>query len=54
MKRIAAVAMLLAGAAAFAMAQSTAGVPEIDPGTGMNAIALLAGAALVIRARFKK
>jgi len=51
--RIAAVAMFMLGVAGFAAAQNQ-GVPEIDPGTGMNAIALLAGAALVIRAGLKK
>jgi hypothetical protein len=29
-------------------------VPEIDPGMGVNAVALLAGAMLVIRSRRRK
>ena len=49
--RIAAAALLLIGAAGLASATA---VPEIDPGTGMNALALLAGATLVIRASLKK
>jgi uncharacterized protein (TIGR03382 family) len=31
-----------------------AGTPEIDPSSGTAALALLAGAVLVIRGRFKK
>jgi hypothetical protein len=53
LKRIVTVAMFMLGVAGLAAAQ-TLPVPEIDPGTGMNAIALLAGAALVIRAGLKK
>ena len=48
--RIAAAAFLMVGAAGLA----SAAVPEIDPGTGMNALALLAGATLVIRTGLKK
>ena len=33
---------------------ATPAVPEIDPSSGMSALALLAGAALVIRARRNK
>jgi hypothetical protein len=49
--RIASIALLVVGASAVASATP---VPEIDPGTGMNVLALLAGAAIVIRARLKK
>jgi len=41
------------GVSALAFAQ-TQSAPEINPGTGMNALALLAGAALVVRTRLKK
>jgi hypothetical protein len=47
MKRIVGMALILIGASAFAMAA----VPEIDPGTAGSALALLAGAVLVIRGR---
>ncbi|HXS97802.1 MAG TPA: VPEID-CTERM sorting domain-containing protein [Candidatus Limnocylindrales bacterium] len=40
-------ALLVVGAASVA----SAAVPEIDPSTGMNAIALLAGALLIVRSR---
>jgi hypothetical protein len=39
------------GVSALAMASP---VPEIDPGTGINAIALLGGGLLLIRSRRKK
>jgi hypothetical protein len=51
MFRLASIALLIVGASALA---SAAPVPEIDPGTGMNVLALLAGAALVVRASIKK
>jgi len=41
-------ALLVIGAAAVASASP---VPEIDPSTGMNAIALLTGALLIVRSR---
>ena len=50
--RLASVALLVVGAAALASA--VARVPEIDPGSGMNVLALLAGAAIVVRAGFRK
>ena len=46
------VGLLVLGVAGLASAAVS--VPEIDAGTGMNAVALLAGAAIVIRARLKK
>jgi hypothetical protein len=42
-------ALILMGAAAAAMAVTAS--PEIDPGAAGSALALLAGAALVIRGR---
>ena len=54
MLRLASVALLVVGAAALASAAATVPTPEIDPGAGMNVLALLAGAAIVVRARFKK
>ena len=44
-------ALLLIGTAGIAGATPVA--PEIDPGSGMSALALLSGALLVIRARRK-
>jgi MYXO-CTERM domain-containing protein len=49
MKKILGMALILTGAAAVAMAGQVG--PEIDPGSAGSALALLAGAALVIRAR---
>jgi hypothetical protein len=49
--RLASIALLVFGASALASATV---VPEIDPGTGMNVLALLAGAAIVVRASIKK
>jgi hypothetical protein len=47
MTRIVAVALFVAGAATLALAQLPA--PEIDPSSGVTALALLGGALLVIR-----
>ena len=49
MKRVAGMVMLIVGVSGAAMAATT--VPEIDPGAGASAVALLAGAILVIRGR---
>jgi len=49
-RKLAAIALLLTGASAAAMAATRISAPEIDPGTGLNAIALLSGLALMIRA----
>jgi hypothetical protein len=46
--------MLLIGAAGFAFAGGGSAAPEIDPATGVGALALFAGAILVIRARRRK
>jgi hypothetical protein len=51
--RLASIALLAVGASALASAVPSV-VPEIDPGTGMNALALLAGAVLIVRAGIKK
>ena len=53
MSRFVSVVMLVVGAAALAAA-SVRPVPEIDPGTGMNVLALLAGAAVVVRSSLKR
>ena len=50
LRRLAAVILLCAGASVLAMAVQ---VPEIDPGSGANALALIAGALIVIRGRRK-
>ena len=50
MIRIAGMMLILVGVAAAAMAVALNG-PEIDPGSAGSALALLAGAALVIRGR---
>ena len=48
------IALLLLGACGAAMASTApVGSPEIDPGSAGSAVALLAGALLVIRARRK-
>ena len=49
MKRIVGMTLILVGAAAVAMAVPT--VPEIDSGSAGSVLALLVGAALVIRGR---
>ena len=46
--------LLGAGALAVVMAGGPVAAPEIDPSTGVAAITLLAGAALVIRGLRKK
>ncbi|MGD0497889.1 MAG: hypothetical protein ABSC23_05575 [Bryobacteraceae bacterium] len=48
MNKFVGITLLLIGSATFALAT---GVPEIDPGSAGSALALLAGAALVIRGR---
>jgi len=50
MMKLAGMILLGIGAASFALAQ-LAPVPEIDAATGVNALALLSGAVLVIRSR---
>jgi len=50
LKKLVAVALFCVGASVLASAQSA---PEIDPGSGANALALIAGAVIVIRGRKK-
>jgi len=47
--KLAGLALLVAGLSHICLANTAA--PEIDPGMGMNALALLGGMGLVIRAR---
>ena len=54
MRKFIAVMLLILGTSTVSMAQGPTPFPEIDPATGMAAMALLAGAALVIRGRRKK
>jgi hypothetical protein len=51
---IATVALLILGTATVSQAGGPPIVPEIDPTTGLTAVALVAGAVLVIRGRRKK
>jgi hypothetical protein len=50
--KILGIVMMFVGVSGLALAQTQA--PEIDPGSAGTAVALLSGALLVIRARFKK
>jgi hypothetical protein len=52
MMKIAGTILLLVGMSGFAFAGT--GVPEIDPATGVSALALLSGGLLVIRARQRR
>lgn len=52
MRRIIGMALITIAAAAIALAAPAVG-PEIDPGSATSALALLAGAALIIRGRRK-
>jgi hypothetical protein len=49
MMKIAGMVLLVIGMSGLAFAPPA--VPEIDPGSGLNAVALLSGALLVIRGR---
>jgi hypothetical protein len=51
LKKLLALVLFCVGASVLASAQQQA--PEIDPGTGANALALIAGALIVIRGRRK-
>jgi hypothetical protein len=53
MTKFTGIALLLIGAAGSAFGANVQ-VPEIDPATGVAALALLSGAILVIRARRRK
>jgi hypothetical protein len=50
LKTLFAVVLLAVGSSVLAMAE----VPEIDPGSGANALALIAGALVVLRSCRKK
>jgi hypothetical protein len=52
MNRVLGMTLLLIGASTFAFA--TYAVPEIDPGSGASALALISGALLIARDRRKK
>jgi hypothetical protein len=52
MHKLIAVALFVVGFSAVAMAAPTA--PEIDPASGANALALIAGGLLILRSRRKK
>ena len=52
--KLAAFALLLAGLGSVASAAMPIPAPEIDPATGWNALALLGGLTLLIRARRRK
>lgn len=49
--KVSGIALVAIGMAAACMAQAR--TPEIDPATGANALALVAGALMVIRSRRK-
>ena len=51
MRRTVGMALIMIASAAIALAQVTNGAPEIDAGSATSALALLAGAALIIRGR---
>jgi hypothetical protein len=52
MHKLIAVVLLLVGASVVAMAVPS--TPEIDPASGANALALIAGALVILRSRRKK
>jgi len=51
MQKLIAIALFVVGFSAVAMA---APAPEIDPASGANALALIAGGLLILRSRRKK
>jgi hypothetical protein len=52
MRKLVAVALLVVGFSVMAMALPS--TPEIDPASGANAVALIAGGLLILRSRRKK
>jgi hypothetical protein len=54
MRKFIAATLLVLGTAAISRAGGGPPVPEIDPTTGAAALALVAGAVLIIRGRRKK
>ena len=53
MSRLLGISMLVIGASAVAVA-STVQAPELDGGTAMSGLALLAGSVVILRARFRR
>ena len=53
-RKLFAMAVLLAGVSQFASAVAQGGVPELDPATGVSALVLLSGGLLILRARRHK
>jgi hypothetical protein len=51
MTRLTGIMLLFLGASSYAFG---IGVPEIDPGSGVTALALLSGGLLILRSRRKK
>jgi len=54
MTKIAGMMLLLLGVAGLANASGVVSAPEIDPASGVSALALLSGALLIIRSRLRK
>ena len=46
--------LLIVGFSSFALAIQPSPAPEINPGSAANALAILLGAGMMVRARFKK
>ena len=53
MTRLFGISLLVIGASAVAFASSVQ-APELDGGSAMSALALLAGSVVILRARFKR
>jgi hypothetical protein len=53
MIKVVSMMLLLIGVAAVAGAVDARAVPEIDPGSGVSAVALLSGGLLMLRSRRK-
>jgi hypothetical protein len=53
MSRLLGISMLVIGASAVAFASSVQ-APELDGGTAMSGLALLAGSVVILRARFRR
>jgi hypothetical protein len=52
--RLASLSLLIAAVSALGVAAVPVGAPEIDPGMGLNALALLGGVVLVVRSSLHK
>jgi hypothetical protein len=53
-RKLAVVTLFLVGVSAVGVAAAPVGAPEIDPGMALNALALLGGLALMVRAGRRK